>query len=62
MQDTQDEIFNKHEADDWYERNLSEDVKPVSDDNNIIKAIKLGNLPEEGRFIDLGGGAGSKQY
>ena len=59
MQDTQDEIFNKHEADDWYERNLSEDVKPVSDDNNIIKAIKLGNLPEEGNFIDLGGGAGS---
>ena len=59
MKETQDEIYSKYEADNWYERNLSKDVKPVSDDNNIIKAIKLGNLPEEGRFIDLGGGAGS---
>ena len=59
MKETQDEIYSKYEADNWYERNLSNDVKPVSDDNNIIKAIKLGNLPEEGSFIDLGGGAGS---
>lgn len=54
----QEDIFMKKESDAWFERNISKIIQPAEPDHNVIKMIKLINLPKSTKFIDLGGSTG----
>ena len=59
MRNSQEDIFIKHEADAFYERNFSRLSVPVPQNHNVIKSIKNIKLPKSASFIDLGGGSGA---
>ena len=58
MKNNQEDIFIKHEADAFYNRNVSTISVPVSKNHNVIKSIKNIKVPKSASFIDLGGGSG----
>ena len=58
MNNNQEDIFINHEADAWFDRNISTVLEPVSIDHNVIHGMISANIPKSGCFIDLGGGAG----
>ena len=58
IESLQEKAFIEVEADAWFERNIDGILSSVKPDHHIIKAIQKLELPQSGRFADLGGGSG----
>ena len=56
---SQEDLFIESQADAYFDRNYSKEIKEVSKENDIVKLFELLELPRSGNFIDLGGAVGS---
>jgi SAM-dependent methyltransferase len=55
---SQEQVFVKAEADAWYGRGGSKNIKPAPLEHPVIKSLVDIGMSKKGRILDLGGGNG----